>query len=53
MQAVLSVLIRNYQFSMRDGPETKLAMTSTLLPRPKVEGEDGYALPMRVRRLEG
>ena len=52
LKAVLSVLIRNYAFKMRDGPETKLDMTSTLLPRPKVAGEEGYALPMRVRRLE-
>lgn len=38
---------------MRDGPDTKVDMTSTFLPRPKVAGEEGYALPMRVRHLGG
>ena len=51
-KAVLSVLIRNYIFSMRDGPETKVDLITTILPRPKVAGEEGYALPMRVRRVE-
>ena len=49
---MLSVLVRNYVFEMRDGPETKLETVITLLPRPKVAGEEGYALPMRVRRVE-
>ncbi|KAI5117516.1 hypothetical protein M0805_009524 [Coniferiporia weirii] len=51
-KAVLSVLIRNYVFDMRDGPDTKLEFITTILPRPKVAGEKGYALPMRVRRVE-
>lgn len=46
------MLIRSYIFEMRDGPETKLGEAITLLPRPKVDGEEGSALPMRVRRLE-
>lgn len=52
LQAVLSVLIRNYAFDMRDGPETKIDSVMTILPRPKVAGEEGYAMPMRVRRVE-
>ena len=51
-QAVLSVLIRNFVFEMRDGPETKIEMIQTILPRPKVVGEEGYAMPLRVRRYE-
>nr|QEP49721.1 11-oxo-beta-amyrin 30-oxidase [Inonotus obliquus] len=51
-KSVLSVLIRNYVFEMRDGPETKIDTITTILPRPKVAGEEGYALPMRVRRFE-
>ncbi|KAI5117520.1 hypothetical protein M0805_009528 [Coniferiporia weirii] len=51
-KSVLSVLVRNYVFAMRDGPDTKLDRVTTILPRPKVAGEEGYALPMRVRRVE-
>lgn len=36
---------------MRDGPGTKVEEQTTLLPRPKVTGEEGYAMPMRVRRV--
>ncbi|KAH8115692.1 cytochrome P450 [Phellopilus nigrolimitatus] len=51
-KSVLSVLIRNYVFAMRDGPETKVEKVNTILPRPKVSGETGNAMPMRVRRFE-
>ncbi|KAL5488445.1 hypothetical protein ACEPAI_6563 [Sanghuangporus weigelae] len=51
-KSVLSVLIRNYVFSLRDGPETKIDMVTTIMRRPKVAGELGYAVPMRVRRFE-
>ena len=51
-KAVLSVLIRNFSFSMRDGPETKLDSITTILPRPKVAGEEGYKMPLRVRRVD-
>ncbi len=51
-QAVLSVLVRNFVFEMRDGPETKVEDIVTILRRPKVEGEEGFALPMRIRRYE-
>ena len=50
VQAGLSVLLRNFVFEMRDGPETKIEMVSTILPRPKVVGEEGYATPLRVKR---
>jgi len=51
-KAVLSVLIRNYVFELRDGPETPIETIMTILPRPKVAGEKGYALPLRVRQYE-
>ncbi|KAH8115577.1 cytochrome P450 [Phellopilus nigrolimitatus] len=51
-KSVLSVLVRNYVFAMRDGLETKVEKINTILPRPKVSGEEGYAMPMRVRRFE-
>ncbi|KZP25791.1 cytochrome P450 [Athelia psychrophila] len=51
-KAVLSVLIRYYTFELRDGPDTKFDMGRGILPRPKVAGEDGCCLPLRVRRVE-
>lgn len=51
-QAILSVLIRHYAFELRDGPDTKFELGRGLLPRPKVAGEDGCSLPLRVRRIE-
>lgn len=51
IKAVIAVLVRSYAFEMRDGPQTKLVKSLALLQRPKVEGEEGYALPMRVRRI--
>jgi len=50
-QSVLSVLIRNFSFELVNGPETKLDKHTSILPRPKVAGERGAALPMRVRQV--
>lgn len=50
--SLFSVLIRNYVFDLRDGPETKLDLITSLLPRPKVVGEEGYNMPMRVCKFE-
>lgn len=44
--------MRNFVFEMRNGLETKVDMVTTLLPRPKIAGEDGSTLPMRVRRVQ-
>ncbi|KLO13823.1 cytochrome P450 [Schizopora paradoxa] len=52
-KSVLSVLIRNFSFEMVDGPKTGIENVMTILPRPRVKGQSGYAMPMRVRRLEG
>ena len=51
-QAILSVLIRHFAFELRDGPDTKFEMGRVILPRPKVAGEEGCCLPLRVRRVE-
>ncbi|KAJ7489394.1 cytochrome P450 [Mycena latifolia] len=48
-KAVLSVLARNFTFELPKGPETKFGVYTNLLPRPKVEGEDGYRVPLLVR----
>ncbi|KAF9233342.1 cytochrome P450 [Melanogaster broomeanus] len=51
-KTVLSVLVKNFVFELRDGPDTKVELGRGLLPRPKVVGEDGTKMPLRVRRLE-
>ncbi|KAG2366489.1 cytochrome P450 [Suillus spraguei] len=51
-KVVLSVLVKNFVFEMRDGPDTEVEIASGLLPRPRVVGEDGIGVPLRVRRCE-
>jgi len=50
LQAVLSVLIRNYVFDLPDG--AKIDIHPSILPRPKVAGEVGATVPMKVKRIE-
>ncbi|KAK7044905.1 cytochrome P450 [Favolaschia claudopus] len=52
-KAVLSVLLRNYTFELPNGPETVIGRHLNVLPRPKVEGEAGYDVPLRVRPYMG
>ncbi|KAI0655272.1 cytochrome P450 [Cubamyces menziesii] len=51
-KAVLGVLIKNYTFELPNGPETAIEYTRGVLPRPRVAGEQGACVPMRVRRVE-
>ncbi|KAJ7336934.1 cytochrome P450 [Mycena albidolilacea] len=51
-KAVLSVLIRYFTFEFPDGPETEIATHRALIPRPKVAGQPGGNVPMRVGRAE-
>ncbi|KAJ7706974.1 cytochrome P450 [Mycena rosella] len=48
-KAVLSVLSRKYTFELPNGPDTVIGRYRNLLPRPKVEGEEGYRVPLRIR----
>ncbi|KIK89943.1 hypothetical protein PAXRUDRAFT_685575 [Paxillus rubicundulus Ve08.2h10] len=52
LKTVLSVLVKNYEFGLRDGVETKLEIGRGILPRPKLVGEEGTKTPLRVRRFE-
>ncbi|KAJ6562402.1 cytochrome P450 [Mycena capillaripes] len=52
MKIVLSLLVRKFVFSPRDGMETKYDKAMFLGPHPKVAGEEGGRLPMRVKRVE-
>ncbi|KAG2068516.1 cytochrome P450 [Suillus decipiens] len=51
-KAVLSVLVKNFVFEMRDGPDTEVEIVRGILPRPRVVGEDGIGVPLRIRRYE-
>jgi cytochrome P450 len=51
-KSVLSVLIRNFEFSFVDGVEPKLVKHTGILPRPKPEGEEKACMPLLVRRVE-
>ncbi|KAJ7917158.1 cytochrome P450 [Mycena leptocephala] len=52
MKIVLSLLIRRFMFAPRDGVDTKYEKAMFLGPHPKVAGETGGRLPMRVGRAE-
>jgi hypothetical protein len=51
-QATLSVLVLNYTFKLRDGPDTKFGVERMVFPRPTVIGEEGCRVPLRVRRVD-
>ncbi|KAG2151477.1 cytochrome P450 [Suillus clintonianus] len=51
-KTVLLILVKNYVFEMRDGPDTKVEVGRGILPRPRVVGEDGVGVPLKVRRYE-
>ena len=48
-QAVLTVLIKNFAFELRDGIDSKIEIGRGVLPRPNIVGEVGCKLPLRVR----
>lgn len=52
-QAVLSVLVKNFVFELRDGMETKIEVGSGFLPRPQVAGEVGCKVPLRTKPYVG
>ncbi len=52
VQSVLSVIIRNYRFALRDGPDTKIDLHRGILPRPMIAGEDGARVPLLVSRVQ-
>jgi len=51
VKTVLCVLIQNFSFELVDGPDTKLDLHYSLMAHPKMAGESGSVVPMRVRRL--
>ncbi|KAG2144204.1 cytochrome P450 [Suillus clintonianus] len=51
-KTVLLILVKNFVFEMRDGPDTQVEVGRGILPRPRVVGEDGVGVPLKVRRYE-
>jgi len=51
-KTVLSVLVRNFSFEFAGGPDTQVVFERNgSIPRPKVAGEAGWVLPMRIRQV--
>ncbi|KAF8125506.1 cytochrome P450 [Boletus edulis] len=48
-KAVLTVLVKNYVFELRDGVDSKIEIGRGVFPRPKLAGEVGCQLPLRAR----
>ncbi|KAH7913961.1 cytochrome P450 [Hygrophoropsis aurantiaca] len=46
-----AILVRNFSFEMVD-PNAKVEMARGLLPRPRLVGEEGCSVSLRVRRVE-
>lgn len=46
------MLIRSYKFDLRDGPDTPVETMRALLPRPRVVGEEGCRVPMKITRAD-
>ncbi|KIK17295.1 hypothetical protein PISMIDRAFT_685414 [Pisolithus microcarpus 441] len=53
IKMVILTVIKNFVLEMRDGPDTKVEMTRGIKMRPKVSGEDGIKVPLRVRPYKG
>ncbi|KAI5994679.1 cytochrome P450 [Pisolithus albus] len=53
IKTVLSVVIKNFVLEMRDGLDTKVEVERGITLRPKVAGEEGIKVPMRIRQYKG
>ncbi|KAI6037494.1 cytochrome P450 [Pisolithus marmoratus] len=53
IKTVLWVVIKNFVLEMRDGPNTKVEITRGIMLRPRIAGEDGIKVPMRVTQYKG
>ncbi|KAJ7712618.1 cytochrome P450 [Mycena metata] len=51
-KAALSVLIRNFVLEFPDVPDTKIEKHVSIVPRPKVAGQNGAKVPLKVTRVE-
>ncbi|KAI6040758.1 cytochrome P450 [Pisolithus marmoratus] len=53
IKMLLAVLVKNFVLEMRDGPDTKVEMVMGIILRPKIAGEDGIKVPLRIRQHKG
>ncbi|KAI5992708.1 cytochrome P450 [Pisolithus albus] len=53
IKTVLSVVIKNFVLEMRDGLDTKVEVERGITLRPKVAGEEGIKVPMKIRQYKG
>ncbi|KAI6040778.1 cytochrome P450 [Pisolithus marmoratus] len=53
IKTVLWVVVKNFVLEMRDGPNTKVEITRGLTLRPRIAGEDGIKVPLKVRQYKG
>ncbi|KAJ7683541.1 cytochrome P450 [Mycena rosella] len=51
-KAALSVIIKNFTFEFPGGPETEIGTHRAIIPRPKVVGQPGANVPLKVRRAD-
>ncbi|KAI6127348.1 cytochrome P450 [Pisolithus croceorrhizus] len=49
----LSMAIKNFVLEMKDGPDTKVELSRGITLRPKIVGEEGIKVPLRIRRYRG
>ncbi|KAI5999039.1 cytochrome P450 [Pisolithus marmoratus] len=50
---VLAVVVKNFVLDMRDGLDTKIEMSKGIKLRPKIAGEDGIKVPLKLRQFRG
>ncbi|KAI6004500.1 cytochrome P450 [Pisolithus orientalis] len=53
IKTMLTMLVKNFVLEMRDGPDTKFEIIRGIALRPKIAGEDGIKMPLRVRPYKG
>jgi cytochrome P450 len=53
MKTLLASLLQRYTFAWPDGDAPELVARFTLVNRPAVKGQDGYAVRMRITRVDG
>ncbi|KIM65670.1 hypothetical protein SCLCIDRAFT_1212070 [Scleroderma citrinum Foug A] len=53
VKTVLWVVVKNFVLEMRDGPNTQVERGGGMLHRPRLAGEDGAKVPLRIKRYDG
>ncbi|KAI6026817.1 hypothetical protein PISMIDRAFT_687877, partial [Pisolithus microcarpus 441] len=53
IKTVLPMATRSFVLGMKDGPDKKVELSRGITLRPKVVGEDGIRVPLRIRQYEG